>query len=158
MPTARCRLLLPAVAPTSPHASPAARRNDYTPVCTTELGEAQLQSAEFERRGVKLIGLSCNTAADHDGWVKDIEALRGPGSAPQFPIIADPKRDVAALLGMLDEDEKDAPGIPATVRKVRAVMADGWGACASSWPRAPGAHLLGCGTLIFLSSDQREHS
>ena len=98
--------------------------NDYTPVCTTELGEAALQQHEFDKRGVKLIGLSCNTAADHDGWVKDIEALRGPGSAPQFPIIADPKRDVAALLGMLDEDEKDAPGIPATVRKVFVIGPD----------------------------------
>jgi peroxiredoxin len=68
-------------------------------VCTTELGEAALQQAEFDQRNVKLIGLSCNSAADHDAWAQDIKALRG--AEPTFPIIADPKRDVAALLGML---------------------------------------------------------
>lgn len=57
--------------------------------------------AMFITYAVKLIGLSCNNVDDHDAWVKDIEALRGPGSAPTFPIIADPKRDVAALLGMV---------------------------------------------------------
>ena len=100
--------------------------NDYTPVCTTELGEAALRQADFDSRGVKLIGLSCNSAEDHDGWCADIKALRGAAvrlglsfecsselfhdlkflrSAlqPDFPIIADPKREIAALLGMLDE-------------------------------------------------------
>lgn len=90
--------------------------NDYTPVCTTELGQAALQKGDFDARGVKLIGLSCNSAADHDGWAKDIAAFKG--AEPEFPIIADPTRKVAAQLGMLDEDEMDAPGLPATVRKV----------------------------------------
>jgi alkyl hydroperoxide reductase subunit AhpC len=96
--------------------------NDYTPVCTTELGEAALRQSEFDRRGVKLIGLSCNSAEDHDGWCADIKALRGAAVSflfctccrrtyvssslcmqPEFPIIADAKREIAALLGMLDE-------------------------------------------------------
>ena len=51
--------------------------NDYTPVCTTELGEAAIRSGDFDRRNVKLLGLSCNSAADHDGWAKDIGALKG---------------------------------------------------------------------------------
>ena len=73
--------------------------NDFTPVCTTELGEAALNQAEFDARGVKLMGLSCNTADDHNAWAKDIAALKG--KEPEFPIIADPKRTIAAQLGML---------------------------------------------------------
>jgi len=68
-------------------------------VCTTELGEAAIQQGEFDKRNVKLIGLSCNSASDHDAWAKDIAALRGV--EPTFPIIADPKRETAAVLGML---------------------------------------------------------
>jgi 1-Cys peroxiredoxin 6 len=89
---------------------------DYTPVCTTELGEAALQEAEFAKRGVKMIALSCDSVEDHKGWVADIEAARG--AKVTYPIISDPKRETAVLLGMLDEDEKDNAGIPATVRKV----------------------------------------
>jgi peroxiredoxin 6 len=91
-------------------------------VCTTELGEAALQQSEFDKRNVKLIALSCDSVEDHKGWIGDIAAARGANVT--YPIIADPKRDTAQLLGMLDEDEKDNAGIPATVRKVFLVGPD----------------------------------
>ena len=95
---------------------------DYTPVCTTELGEAALRADDFAKRNVKLIALSCDSAEDHKGWAADIKAARG--GEVTYPIIADTKRETAVLLGMLDEDEKDAAGIPATVRKVFVVGPD----------------------------------
>ena len=91
-------------------------------MCTTELGEAALQEAEFTKRGVKIIALSCDSVEDHKGWVKDIEAARG--ATVGYPIISDPTRETATLLGMLDEEERDAPGIPATVRKVFVIGPD----------------------------------
>ena len=50
---------------------------DYTPVCTTELGEAAKLQGEFDKRGVKLIALSCDSVEDHLGWKKDINSSRG---------------------------------------------------------------------------------
>ena len=95
---------------------------DYTPVCTTELGEAAVQSPAFAQRGVKLMAISCDSVEDHKGWITDICATSG--AAVSFPIISDPKRETAVLLGMLDEDEKDAAGIPATVRKLFIIGPD----------------------------------
>jgi glutaredoxin/glutathione-dependent peroxiredoxin len=71
---------------------------DYTPVCTTELGEFARLQPEFEKRGVKLIGLSANTVDSHEGWIKDIKDVSG--YAPEFPIIADKERKVAYLYDM----------------------------------------------------------
>ncbi|KAL7418684.1 peroxiredoxin 1 [Cryptotrichosporon argae] len=93
--------------------------DDYTPVCTTELSAVSLSYADFESRGVKLIGLSANDVSSHEGWIKDIDALAG-GSV-NFPIIGDKDRSVATLYGMLDKLDKtnvDAKGIPFTVRTV----------------------------------------
>merc|ERR1711872_762243 len=83
---------------------------DYTPVCTTELGRVQQLSNEFNKRGVKLIALSCDEVESHNGWIKDI--------------IAYPKRDVATLYGMMDPDEKDAKGLPLTCRAVFVIGPD----------------------------------
>ena len=96
---------------------------DYTPVCTTELGRVQQLSSEFGKRGVKLIALSCDDVESHNGWIKDILAYN---NLPEFsyPIIADPKRDVAELYGMMDPDEKDAKGLPLTCRAVFVIGAD----------------------------------
>ena len=91
-------------------------------MCTTELGQAAIDASEFSRRDVKLIALSCDSAEDHAGWIKDIKAAKGADVT--FPIIADGSRETAVLLGMLDEEEKDAAGIPATVRKVFVVGPD----------------------------------
>jgi alkyl hydroperoxide reductase subunit AhpC len=71
---------------------------DYTPVCTTELGAFAKLEPEFTKRGVKLIGLSANTVESHDGWVKDINEISN--SNLTFPIIADKERKVAFLYDM----------------------------------------------------------
>jgi len=96
--------------------------NDYTPVCTTELGEAARHESNFMQRGVKLMALSCDSVDDHIGWIADIAAASG--STVNFPIISDANREIAVLLGMLDDDEKDSAGIPATVRKLFIVGPD----------------------------------
>jgi alkyl hydroperoxide reductase subunit AhpC len=71
---------------------------DYTPVCTTELGAFAKLQPEFEKRGVKLIGLSANTVESHDGWIKDIDEVTG--GKVTFPIIGDKQRQVALLYDM----------------------------------------------------------
>ncbi|GEM09811.1 AMMECR1 domain containing protein [Rhodotorula toruloides] len=92
---------------------------DFTPVCTTELAEAARLAPEFQKRGVQMIGLSCNELGSHSKWIKDINKF---GSVDlQFPIIADPTRDVAKLYDMLDEQDLtnlDEKGVPFTVRTV----------------------------------------
>ena len=72
---------------------------NYTPVCTTELGYTAKLKPEFEKRGVKAIGLSVDKLEDHEGWSRDIEETQG--SALNFPLIADPERKVAELYGMI---------------------------------------------------------
>ena len=96
---------------------------DYTPVCTTELGSVEKYSADFARRGVKLIALSCDSVEDHKGWIEDIKAYNGLAQF-SFPIIADPNRDVAIAYGMLDPAEKDKAGLPLTARAVFVVGPD----------------------------------
>jgi thioredoxin-dependent peroxiredoxin len=72
---------------------------DFTPVCTTELGYTEKLRPQFEKRGVKVIGLSVDAIGDHERWADDIEATQG--KRPQFPIIGDADRAVANLYGML---------------------------------------------------------
>jgi alkyl hydroperoxide reductase subunit AhpC len=72
---------------------------DFTPVCTTELGYMAKIKPEFDRRGVKVIGLSVDSTADHEGWSKDIEETQG--HAPNYPIIGDADFVVSKLYGML---------------------------------------------------------
>jgi alkyl hydroperoxide reductase subunit AhpC len=72
---------------------------DFTPVCTTELGYTEKLRPQFERRGVKVIGLSVDGVGDHERWADDIEATQG--ARPRFPIIGDADRRVASLYGML---------------------------------------------------------
>ena len=72
---------------------------DFTPVCTTELGFTEKIRPEFEKRGVKVVGLSVDGVNDHERWADDIEQTQG--ARPRFPIIADPDRTVATAYGML---------------------------------------------------------
>jgi thioredoxin-dependent peroxiredoxin len=72
---------------------------DFTPVCTTELGYMAKIKPEFDRRGVKIIGLSVDSESDHEAWARDIEETQG--EAPNYPLIADPLLTVAKLYGML---------------------------------------------------------
>lgn len=73
---------------------------------------------EFEKRNVKLIALSCDSVESHKGWIEDIKAFAKPKDSFPYPIIADEDRDLAAKLGMIDPDEKDAQGMPLTARAV----------------------------------------
>jgi len=72
---------------------------DFTPVCTTELGYVARLKPEFDRRGVKAIGLSVDTLSAHGRWADDIRETQG--YALNFPIVADPDREVARLYGMI---------------------------------------------------------
>ena len=68
---------------------------DYTPVCTTELGYAAKLKPEFEKRNVRVIGLSVDPLDSHEGWAADIEETQG--AAFNFPVIADAERKVSDL-------------------------------------------------------------
>src|ERR1700739_1798351 len=72
---------------------------DFTPVCTTELGMVARLKGEFDKRGVKVIGLSVDPVGDHKRWADDIKETQG--AAPNYPIIADSDFKVATLYGML---------------------------------------------------------
>jgi thioredoxin-dependent peroxiredoxin len=72
---------------------------DFTPVCTTELGAASKLKPEFDKRNVKIIGLSVDGLSDHVGWSKDIAETQG--TALNFPLIADADRKVSHLYGMI---------------------------------------------------------
>lgn len=79
---------------------------DYTPVCTTELGMTARLKPEFDRRGVKVVGLSVDTAERHAGWEADIAETQG--AAVNFPMIADHDRKVATLYGMIHPEADPA--------------------------------------------------
>ena len=100
---------------------------DFTPVCTTELGYMAKIKPEFDKRGVKIIGLSVDPTGDHEGWAKDIEETQG--QAPNYPIIGDSDFQVSKLYGMLSNevsgDPKDrTPADNQTVRNVFVIGPD----------------------------------
>jgi len=72
---------------------------DFTPVCTTELGYVAKMKPEFEKRGVKVIGLSVDPMKDHEGWIKDINETQR--TTVNFPMIADPDRKISVLYDMI---------------------------------------------------------
>ncbi|KAJ6429570.1 hypothetical protein OIU84_021049 [Salix udensis] len=78
---------------------------------------------EFAKRGVKLLGLSCDDVSSHVEWVKDIEAYT-PGCKVTYPIIADPNRELIKILNMVDPDEKDSSGRSVPSRALHIVGAD----------------------------------
>ena len=100
---------------------------DFTPVCTTELGTMAKLKPEFDRRGVKIIGLSVDPIANHAKWAADIEETQG--AAPNYPLIGDSDFKVSKLYGMLPaEVEGDPTGRTAadnaTVRNVFVIGPD----------------------------------
>jgi thioredoxin-dependent peroxiredoxin len=75
---------------------------DFTPVCTTELGYMAQIKPEFDKRGVKIIGLSVDPTDKHDQWAKDIEETQG--QAPNYPIVGDDNFQISKAYGMLASD------------------------------------------------------
>jgi alkyl hydroperoxide reductase subunit AhpC len=98
---------------------------DFTPVCTTELGYMAKIKPEFDRRGVKIIGLSVDPLDRHAGWAADIEETTG--YAPNYPIIGDSDYNVAKLYGMLPASVSGDPTqrTPADNQTVRNVFVVG---------------------------------
>ena len=78
---------------------------DFTPVCTTELGEVARLKPEFEKRNVKVIGLSVDPLESHKGWASDIQETQG--SALNFPLLADADKTVASLYDMIHPNAND---------------------------------------------------
>ena len=78
---------------------------DFTPVCTTELGYMAKIKPEFDKRNVKVIGLSVDSVQDHEGWAADIEETQGVSL--NFPLIADRERNVAGLYDMIHPNADD---------------------------------------------------
>jgi len=95
---------------------------DFTPVCTTELGYMAKIKPEFDRRNVKIIGLSVDPTGRHDEWAKDIQETQG--TAPNYPIIGDSDYEVSKLYGMLTADVEGDPltRTPADNQTVRNVF------------------------------------
>jgi alkyl hydroperoxide reductase subunit AhpC len=98
---------------------------DFTPVCTTELGYMAKIEPEFDRRGVKIIGLSVDSTTAHERWAVDIEETQG--AAPNYPIIGDADFRVSKLYGMLPADTSGEAGArtPADNQTVRNVFVVG---------------------------------
>jgi alkyl hydroperoxide reductase subunit AhpC len=98
---------------------------DFTPVCTTELGYLAKIKPEFDRRGVKLIGLSVDPVAAHSAWASDIEDTQG--HAPNYPLIGDDDFTVSKLYGMLPAgtDGDASARTPADNQTVRTVFVIG---------------------------------
>ena len=98
---------------------------DFTPVCTTELGYMAKLKPEFDRRGVKIIGLSVDATSDHEGWAQDIEDTQG--ARPNYPIIGDSDFNVSKLYGMLPASTSGDPKVrtPADNQTVRNVFVIG---------------------------------
>jgi alkyl hydroperoxide reductase subunit AhpC len=91
---------------------------DFTPVCTTELGEMARIKKEFDRRGAKVLALSVDGLDAHQNWSGDIEETQG--NRPNFPMVADPDRHVADLYGMIHPNADDT----VTVRSVFVIGPD----------------------------------
>jgi alkyl hydroperoxide reductase subunit AhpC len=98
---------------------------DFTPVCTTELGYMAKLQPEFEKRNVKIIGLSADGVENHEAWTKDIEETQG--TAPKYPMIGDTDLNMATLYDMLPAGASGDPasGTPADNQTVRTVLVIG---------------------------------
>jgi thioredoxin-dependent peroxiredoxin len=98
---------------------------DFTAICTTELGYMAKIRPEFERRKVKIIGLSVDRVGDHSKWAEDIAETQG--EAPNYPIIGDADFNVSKLYGMLPAETSGDPGerTPADNQTVRNVFVVG---------------------------------
>lgn len=108
---------------------------DFTPVCTTELGTVAKLKPEFDKRNVKVAGLSVDPLEDHHAWAGDIEETQG--AALNFPLIADPDRKVATLYDMIHPNANDT----LTVRSVFVIGPDKKVKLTLTYPAATGRNF-----------------
>jgi alkyl hydroperoxide reductase subunit AhpC len=108
---------------------------DFTPVCTTELGYVAKLKPEWEKRNVKVIGLSVDSVADHNKWESDIEETQG--QAVNFPMIGDPDRKVADLYDMIHPNASDT----VTVRTVFIIGPDKKVKATITYPQSAGRNF-----------------
>ncbi|HEX8802819.1 MAG TPA: peroxiredoxin [Acidimicrobiales bacterium] len=108
---------------------------DFTPVCTTELGRVAALKPEFDRRNVKVIGLSVDPLDSHAGWSRDITDVTG--SELNFPLIADPDRSVADLYDMIHPNALET----ATVRSVFVIGPDNKVKLTLTYPASTGRNF-----------------
>ena len=109
---------------------------DFTPVCTTELGEVAKLKPEFDKRNTKVIGLSVDPLDSHQRWAGDIKDVTG--AALNFPLIADPTQGVAKLYDMIHPNASDT----ATVRSVFIIGPDNKVKLTLTYPASTGRNFL----------------
>ncbi len=108
---------------------------DFTPVCTTELGAVAKLADQFARRNTKVIAVSVDPIDSHNGWVPDINDTQG--TSVNFPIIADPSREVADLYGMIHPNASDT----VTVRSVFVIGPDKKVKLTITYPQSTGRNF-----------------
>ncbi len=108
---------------------------DYTPVCTTELGRTAALETEFSKRNTKAMALSVDPIEDHHGWAPDIGEVTG--TALNFPIIADPDKEISSLYDMIHAGEGDT----STVRSVFIVDDDNRVRLSLTYPKSTGRNF-----------------
>jgi alkyl hydroperoxide reductase subunit AhpC len=108
---------------------------DFTPVCTTELGRVASLKPEFDKRNVKVLGLSVDGVADHERWSGDIEDVTG--SKLNFPLLADPDHKVADLYDMIHPNANDT----LTVRSVFVIGPDNKVKLTLTYPASTGRNF-----------------
>jgi alkyl hydroperoxide reductase subunit AhpC len=112
---------------------------DYTPVCTTELGRVAQLKPEFDKRGVKVIGLSVDPLDSHSGWTQDIKDVTGADL--NFPLIADTNHEIAELYDMLPAHVGTALADVLTVRSVYVVGPDNKVKLSLTYPASTGRNF-----------------
>ena len=108
---------------------------DFTPVCTTELGRVAALKDEWDKRNVKVIGISVDTSDSHEGWAQDI--LDVTGSELNFPLISDPDKKVADLYDMIQPNASDTM----TVRSVFVIGPDNKLKLSLTYPASTGRNF-----------------
>jgi alkyl hydroperoxide reductase subunit AhpC len=108
---------------------------DFTPVCTTELGYVAKLKPEWDKRNVKVIGLSVDSSENHEGWSKDIEETQG--ARVNYPLISDPDKKVSDLYDMIHPNASDT----VTVRTVFIVGPDKKVKATLTYPQSAGRNF-----------------
>ena len=108
---------------------------DFTPVCTTELGRVAALKDEWDKRNVKVIGISVDTSDSHEGWAQDIKDVTG--AELNFPLISDPDKKVADLYDMIQPNASDTM----TVRSVFVIGPDNKLKLSLTYPASTGRNF-----------------